>query len=227
VGVLVPLPSSNDDDYDEALNALDRREYAYTRQRVHLESIERVDDLLMVETEEPSGTKDDVESTKSTSDSGTTDLRKKQMVYDDYYKDTFLEKKLHDEQGGREKVCVWVYVPIDQVRGMATSEQPILQSYVDVCMKGCLLISEAFAREFVEGTYGWYPGHSHTSSCGSSSSSSSSSKDEKEGAMGDSSFCWVNDRTNPIYVRADKDYSLEHSEALDAVFDPSLLRRRR
>lgn len=36
-----------------------------------------------------------------------------------------------------------------------TSANPIVQSYVDVVLDGCLAISEAFAREFIRSTAGW------------------------------------------------------------------------
>ena len=36
-------------------------------------------------------------------------------------------------------------------------EFPILQSYIDVCLSGCLEHGEAFAREFVETTFKWSP----------------------------------------------------------------------
>ncbi|QUJ68465.1 gamma-glutamylcyclotransferase [Photobacterium sp. GJ3] len=49
---------------------------------------------------------------------------------------------------------IWVYVkenpapPCDQ--------QPIMQTYVDTVLAGCLSISDAFARTFVETTSGWH-----------------------------------------------------------------------
>ena len=206
VGVLFPLPSSNES--DEALVALDRRERAYTRHRVDLESIERIDHLL-------------IEGKRSTN----TKEQQKQMqaVYENYYENTFLagdESSSGNSEDGKAyaDVCVWIYVPKAHIAGMATTDNPILQSYVDVCLKGCLSISKAFAKEFVEGTYGWYPGQAPNQS----NAPNDTILDD-----GDSSLsCWIDDRSNPIYVRANKEYSLKHAKELDAIFDPILLRRR-
>ena len=38
-----------------------------------------------------------------------------------------------------------------------SSRYPILQSYIDVCLSGCLEHGEAFAREFIETTFLWSP----------------------------------------------------------------------
>ncbi len=48
---------------------------------------------------------------------------------------------------------IWVYVP--KKPGIADDKHPILQSYVDVIVSGCLEVNEAFAKEFVRTTYGW------------------------------------------------------------------------
>jgi len=210
VGVLFPLPSSNGD--GEALKALDIREKAYKRHRVELGLIERVDDLLIEE-----------ESAEA--------------IENKYYKDTFLGKDSPAVSEADEEVYVWIYVPLEKYRGMARPKEPILQSYVDVCVKGSLSFSKAFAKEFVEGTYGWYPGHSHLKSNANDNDNDNNNdndnvqdgddnEDEGTAGHGDSSSCWVDDRNNPIYSRCDKEYSLQNSEALDAVFDPKILSRR-
>ncbi|NOH69858.1 gamma-glutamylcyclotransferase [Vibrio pectenicida] len=52
------------------------------------------------------------------------------------------------------KDSVWLYInddakpPCEQV--------PIMQSYVDTVLAGCLDISEAFAKQFMEHTLGWH-----------------------------------------------------------------------
>jgi len=235
VGVLVPLPSSDDDDGDNntVLEALDRREHAYRRERVDPGWIERVDDLLLGDDEDGGG-------------GGEQLHRRKQAIHDKYYKGTFWETRGQPQHsteieegsgdpgatdgGDPDAVCVWIYVPLEKYRGMARPDCPILQSYVDICIKGCLSISKAFAKEWVEGSYGWYTGHSHETP----GDNESDEKDPNHGAssttpVGDSSSsssCWMNDRNKPVYIRADKDYSLKHSKSLDAVFDPFLLRRR-
>jgi len=259
VGVLVPLPSSD----PSVLEALDRRERAYQREKVDLGSIERVDDLLLKSQEELDGGNDDKDGPKGLQ-------RGKQAIHNRYYKDTFLEgwrqphraDEKEEASGGNydsegsatastddaganhpasNNVCVWIYVPLKKYQGWARPENPILQSYVDICIRGCLSISTAFAREFVDGTYGWYPGHFHerpatTEAAGISTKgndradNNNKSKDDddnsEESSSCDDRCCWIDDRNKPVYIRADKEYSLQHSNSLDAVFDKDLLRRR-
>jgi len=258
VGVLFPLPASTNGDYEKALSALDQREIAYTRQSVNLRLIQTVDDLLIERIEE-----EDVDGKSESKMERQT--KQIQLAKNQYYKDTFLYKKMNDDANsilGKQprnnednaykteiarinddheetkkqeitetakdkdtKVCVWIYVPKAKYMGMARAENPILQSYVDVCIKGCLSISKAFAKEFVEGTYGWYPGH-HSDVVGNQVKSNIDDKDTSNDGS-DISSCWIDDRIDPKYIRANKTYSLDHSEALDAVFSQSLLRRRR
>lgn len=53
---------------------------------------------------------------------------------------------------------VWVYVPKDECRLPADEDHPILQSYVDTVMQGCLYWgNEEFAEEFVRTTSDWSP----------------------------------------------------------------------
>ena len=52
-------------------------------------------------------------------------------------------------QGAR----IWTYIAKEPAA--PTPECPIVQSYVDVCLAGCLSIGEEFAREFVTQTQGW------------------------------------------------------------------------
>jgi hypothetical protein len=58
---------------------------------------------------------------------------------------------------------VWLFVPNSQVAGgkpgtgldFASSHHPILQTYVDICILGCLEFSREFAIEFICSTIGW------------------------------------------------------------------------
>jgi tetratricopeptide (TPR) repeat protein len=53
---------------------------------------------------------------------------------------------------------VWVYVPRREHCSPPSVEHPIVQSYVDVCVTGCLAWGgEAFASEFIATTTGWSP----------------------------------------------------------------------
>eukprot|EP00536_Pseudo-nitzschia_multiseries_P014163 jgi/Psemu1/213886/e_gw1.663.22.1 len=179
-----------------------------------------------------------------------------QAIEDRYYKHTFLRRTMgpavvpaadppssssslaapsssssssssngHSDAGHSVSVCVWIYVPKDCYSGMARPENPILQSYVDVCLRGCLSISVCFAREFVLSTYGWYPGH-EVLLLHSATSDGNGNCNGKEVDSGDE-CCWINDRETPVYIRADKTFSIVHSQRLDAVFDPLLLEKRR
>lgn len=179
VGVLFPLPSSNNDD-DDVLEALDRREIAYERHRVNLGLIDRVDDLLIQNESDivmGFGTSGQSMKIGTGNKPNNRKLEDKETIHDKYYKGTFLEnrpppcddekdaskndsankaegEKMNKAEEEKDKVCVWVYVPLERYTGMARNENPILQSYVDVCLKGCLSISKSFAEEFVETTYG-------------------------------------------------------------------------
>ena len=73
----------------------------------------------------------------------------------------------------------------------ADPSHPIPQSYVDIIIRGCLTISEDFARSFIETTHGWKDDEDH----------------------------WVDDREVPIYQRADTDYSDAHGETIDKLLE--------
>lgn len=204
VGVLCPLPSSDD---EEVLKALDKRERGYTRQRLDLASIMPVMELLIA---------------NESSNDEISQQEREETIHDKFYKNTFLDNKTNateTEDANESEVCVWIYVPMPQYTALASTKFPILQSYVDICMKGCLSISKAFTKEFVQGTYGWYPGDSQRCEFIPTS--------EKDESWDDPlSSCWVGDRKSPVYVRADKEYALENADALDEAFGPSLTRRR-
>ena len=58
---------------------------------------------------------------------------------------------------------MWLFVPNSNVPGgqpgtglnFASSNHPILQTYVDICISGCLEFSREFAVEFILSTIGW------------------------------------------------------------------------
>jgi len=51
---------------------------------------------------------------------------------------------------------LWLYAPIEP--GFPSEDYPIVQSYVDVVLTGCLEFGESFAAEFVRTTTNWgYP----------------------------------------------------------------------
>jgi hypothetical protein len=142
-----------------------------------------------------------------------------------YYENTFLDKDIVDDDDNndnddvKQPPKVWVYIQQNPIP--ATGPYPIVQSYVDVILRGCLTISEEFAHEFIATTKGWDPAElsSDTDSCCSSS-------DDEE--MDD--VVWLDDRNDPIYVRADTEYSLRKAPELDRLLrkhHPHEMRNRR
>lgn len=195
VGVLIPV------DKDE-LQSFDEREVGYDRYEIQLHHVEPVPHLL--------------------GDKKTADL---------YYNHTFLQPGF-DWKSEQARPRVWIYVQQDPVP--ASPQYPIAQSYVDIMLRGCLSISEEFAQEFIETTKGWHPAelshyddngdddHAHndddeeegesdmSSDDGSSRSQSTSSMEIEEG-------WWVDDRMDPLYIRADPHYSLRHRHKIDRL----------
>lgn len=111
---------------------------------------------------------------------------------DDYYEDDHPVFEAQDDsnlQVDDNNVKVWIYMQKDPIE--ADPSHPIPQSYVDIIIRGCLTISEDFARSFIETTHGW--------------------KDEEDH--------WVDDREVPIYRRADPEFSSEHGETIDKLLE--------
>lgn len=103
------------------------------------------------------------------------------------------DKQLHinDTHEQNVEVKVWVYLPYNDTAEAADDKFPIMQSYVDIILRGCLSISEEFAVSFLKSTQGW-----------------SSEVEEK--------CIWVNDRTRPYYIRADHNYSMTFGHVVDS-----------
>ena len=104
------------------------------------------------------------------------------------------EEKLESHPPMKQKV--WVYIQRDSIP--ADHRYPIAQSYVDIILRGCLTISPHFAAKFVETTHGWW----------------SSDIDGNED-LDDIRHIWVEDRNNPFYVRADKEWSKDKAHVVD------------
>ena len=84
-------------------------------------------------------------------------------------------------EGGR----IWCYISEDRVP--STEANPILQSYVDVIIKGCYEHSPKFVETFVKTTTLWGDG------------------------------VWLDDRHNPVYTRADNEWSSEKGKDIDEM----------
>lgn len=50
---------------------------------------------------------------------------------------------------------VWTYIPKEENLHYPNKYNPVLQSYIDVCLEGCLQFGEKFAIEFLQTTFGW------------------------------------------------------------------------
>jgi hypothetical protein len=132
------------------------------------------------------------------------------FLADHFYENTFLaEDKL-------EVPRIWVYV--QQLPIPATESHPIVQSYLDIILRGCLSISEEFADEFMKTTKGWDP--AELSEDDVSSSNERDDANSENGYLSDDEMddvVWIDDRKDPIYVRADVNYSLKKANELDRV----------
>jgi cation transport regulator ChaC len=96
-------------------------------------------------------------------------------------KDTDVTHDLKAKDIQEIKSKVWVYIPNNGV--YANDKYPIMQSYLDIIIRGCLNISEDFAIKYLETTHG-FDVHDQSPQ-----------------------YVWIDDRQDPHYVRADKDWS--------------------
>jgi cation transport regulator ChaC len=147
----------------------------------------------------------------------------------------------NNDSNNYNDIAVWIYVPKIQYTAYANTSCPIIQSYIDIIIRGCLSISHDFAKQFLLTTHGW------SSSCGGDDDTSDNneegdatnktvvrSDEEEAGSTTNTtnssssnvgSSChynnnmWVNDRSLPIYTRADIDYSLIHGQLIDELIE--------
>lgn len=99
---------------------------------------------------------------------------------------------------------VWVYIPNKGI--YADDKYPIMQSYLDIIIRGCLNISEDFAIKYLETTHGF------------------DVHDESP------QYVWIDDRHDPHYVRADKDWSKNMGNVADNILKrihPSAVEKRK
>jgi hypothetical protein len=112
-----------------------------------------------------------------------------------YQNDLFLQAK----QGNvTDDLRLWVYVP--RTEEPPAEEAPIVQSYLDTILRGCLSISERFAKEFIRTTKGWHP---------------EEWEDGDAAASDDSVVVWVDDRHQPVYSRGDPQWFRKEAQRLD------------
>lgn len=107
------------------------------------------------------------------------------------------------------QATLWVYV--QQAPEPVSKECPIAQTYLDVILRGCLSISEDFARDFLQTTRGWHFHDFHHVE------DDATTKNKENQALLEHTVHWVDDRANPLYVRADIGYSKAHANTLDSI----------
>lgn len=130
----------------------------------------------------------------------------------------------------RSDVQIWVYVPL--MPSPPDDDHPIVQTYVDIILQGCLDIHKDFAREFIEDTKGWNPQELLTDDEEDDEDEDDDDEDEDDeddnetntasapSKTDDSSpdeVSWVNDRDRPIYMRADTEYSDREGPKIDTL----------
>jgi hypothetical protein len=121
---------------------------------------------------------------------------------------------------------VWTYVPT--IESPPTREHPIVQSYIDTILRGCLTISDDFCREFIETTKGWTTKDAavdceddydtdETNKENETSNINVSLQDDAPASSLSSSSVWVNDRDAPIYIRGDPAWFRKQANQLDEL----------
>lgn len=153
---------------------------------------------------------DSIQRVPSTTAAVPQDVAASSLSYFDH-----LETFQSTNTGSNQRPNIWVYLQQDP--SPVNPVCPLAQSYIDVIMRGCLAISHDFCREFLQTTRGWSAHDFHDTSSDQGGDGSSLIK-----------TYWINDRHNPLYVRADQKYSIENADELDCLLKkhrPEILHR--
>ena len=229
VGVLVPVS-------DDELAQFDMRELGYERVSVSHKDVERIP--FLVEDDDRAGHSGGNEN-KQQHYGSSDDF----VCYFDQVKmaGSTISDRLQAQHSPNQNndINVWVYV--QQAPAPIQCDAPIAQSYLDVILRGCLTISKQFAHHFIETTRGWSVGdfdggRNYVCVVGQQSGTNEKQKrdvvSQQDGetsltAMSSSATSangvetehprtfWVDDRKNPLYVRADPDFSNKFGHELD------------
>jgi len=148
----------------------------------------------------------------------TTDIGRIPFLnnYDDDGDDLFDGQFFRDDHDD-DSVNVWIYKPNELC--FPSSEKPIVQSYLDTILRGCLDISEDFAMDFLKTTKGW-------SECETNVLVERGEDNTKQQHLlqqdhddhhmvTKDQVHWINDRLDPIYSRGDQDWILKHADRID------------
>ncbi|CAB9530434.1 expressed unknown protein [Seminavis robusta] len=209
-GVLLPVT-------DSELKRFDQREMGYDRYPIPLENVEEVPFLVKQKHYE----KMDYELADVVFDS-TTENEPEEL-----------------DNNNQTEVFVWIYV--QRYDCPANEDFPIAQSYVDIILRGCMGISKDFARSFIETTVGWTPEEIYGE--GNDDDPVNDSDEEEEEVDDDKETVppgcvprdsgskimvepepeegptWVDDRDEPIYMRADPVYSEKKADMIDQLLE--------
>lgn len=216
VGVMVPVSL-------QMLDKLDLREKGYDRVLLKAQDIGPVEYLMAPGTSMPP---DDEESTaKDPSPSLEADKNgDDDDDDDDYYHQNNQTEFFHRKDD--PSIKYWVYVPQNPLP--PNPDYPIAQSYVDTILRGCLTISDDFAKDFIETTKGWNPeeikelgladeedGEDGISTDGNETSFDE--QDEDNDDDDDDGTVWINDRHRPLYGKGDQSFSLRKAKEFDKL----------
>ena len=189
-GVLVPLAS------EEELALFDEREQGYVRHRIPLADVQKVPFLPTKEYHEHSDFLDTLQNLQE--DSGS-DMDFSDMDDDGNSTVTSKQHAQHDD----ESLDIWVYVP--QKTRAPSMEYPIVQSYVDTIMRGCMDVGgEPFVAEFLNTTAGWHP---------------EEWQDQHYADDDTIDQVWVDDRSDPIYPRGEPQHFRKHGPTYDRLIE--------
>ena len=170
---------------DDQLAQFDEREKGYNRVEIDLHHIFDTDHLKRNE--------EDHDSVEHSHDVLKVAHAKRKSMTGSIQNDANIDQ----ERDEYDNYKVWVYVPKNGGTG-ADHEYPIMQSYVDIIMRGCLSIGKDFAMQFLQSTHGWW--HDKT-------------VHHPESEVPE--YLWIDDRHEPFYVRADEEWSSDMKHMLD------------
>ena len=235
---------------EEELAQFDVRETGYDRKLIELEHIHKIPDLgfelededhvvfrrgelarrrrsiSIGDGEDTDRDRDDDLSIDNDIDVETNNNEASETEDQDAFLDTTLDVAEDDD------VRVWVY--LQREHKAADKRYPIHQSYVDIILRGCLSISEGFARSFLDTTHGWHHDGDGGDICWEETKDGESpgicASDVETAEVDDDHHTWIEDRHLPLYVRADKKYSNSFGHKIDELVrdhHPEALEKRR
>jgi len=165
-------------------------------------------------------------------------IARDEMEFDEPPNDVFKNVKCQEcrtafEEGERQRqhpsssnnvknLQVWCYFQLTNLP--PDRAFPITQSYVDIIMRGCLHISRNFAKQFLETTQGWWrdgppPPEETVAQFVERQKMGNLSKDEDVAVSIDTHHTWLDDRHDPMYARADPEYSRGKGAEIDQLLN--------